>query len=92
MFADYVKMGVKAALIITATAIIVAVFSNIQFPSVDTSSLVQAVGMGKAFVTYWAPILMQFVDFFLALLLVDIALIGAYIALIAIRWVLKVNE
>lgn len=90
--ADWIKIGIKAGIIITATAIIVALFANIQIPAIDTSVFAQAIGTGKAFITYWAPVASTFLLFFIGLLSLKLALLGAKIALIAIRWVLKVNE
>lgn len=92
MFADYVKMAAKVAVIAVATGIIIAVFNNIQVPTPDLQAFGQAVGMGKAFVNYWVPGLLPFVNLFIGLVLLDFALKTAYIGLIAIRWVLKVNE
>lgn len=90
--ADWIKMGVKAGIIITATAIIIALFANIQIPAFDTTAFRQAIGTGKAFIQYWAPVASTFLLFFIGLLSLKLALLGAKIALIAIRWVLKVNE
>lgn len=90
--ADWVKMAVKAGIILTATAIIIAVFANIQVPAIDTTTFRHAIGTGKAFITYWAPVASNFLLFFIGLLSLKLALLGAKIALIAIRWVLKVNE
>lgn len=92
MFADYVKMGVKAAIIITVTTTIIAIFANIQIPAVDTTSFTNAIAMGKAFINYWVPILTPFVNIFVFLLGLELAAFTATLALIAIRWVLKVNE
>lgn len=90
--ADWIKIGIKAGIIITATAIIVAVFANIQIPSIDTTVFSQAIGTGKAFINYWTPVGSTFLLFFIGLLGLKLALLAAKIALIAIRWILKVNE
>lgn len=92
MFADYVKMGVKAGLIITVTGVIVAIFANIQIPAVDTTSFTNAVSMGKAFVEYWVPILTPFVNIFVFLLGLELLAFTSTLVLIAMRWIFKVNE
>lgn len=94
MFADYVKMGVKAALVITVTTAIVLVFTNINIhiPSIDLLPLYAAIGTGKAIVAYWAPPLLPFINFLTFLLIFEIATYALYIELIAWRWVLKINE
>lgn len=90
--ADWVKMGIKAGLIITVTAIIIALFANIQVPSINTSVFSDSIGSARSFLSYWAPIATNFIIFFIGLLGVKLAFLAAKIGLIAIRWVLKVNE
>lgn len=90
--ADWVKMAVKAGIIVTVTATIIALFANIQVPAVDTSVFSQSIGSARSFITYWAPISSNFLIFFIGLLGVKLAFLVAKIGLIAIRWVLKVNE
>lgn len=90
--ADWVKMAVKAGIIVTATAIIVALFANIQVPAIDTTVFAQSIGSARSFITYWAPVSSNFLIFFIGLLGIKLAFLAAKIGLIAIRWVLKVNE
>lgn len=92
MFADYVKMAAKAALIAVITGVIVAIFNNIQIPALDLSVFSAAVGKGKAMVLYWVPVFFPFLNFFISLVILEIALYTGYIVLIAFRWILKVNE
>lgn len=92
MFADYVKMAAKVAVIAIVTGIIVAIFANIQIPQLDLTIFSQAVGKGKAFVSYWVPVFLPFLNFFIFLVSFEIALFTGYIVLIAYRWIIKVNE
>lgn len=92
MFADYVKMAAKVALIAIVTGIVVAIFANVQIPELDLTIFSQAVGKGKAFVLYWVPVFFPFLNFFIFLVGLEIALYAGYIALIAYRWIMKVNE
>lgn len=90
--ADWVKMAVKAGVIITVTAMLLFVLTSIPLPSVDLTSLVNALGVGKAILQYWFPSLNIMLTIYLALLGLELTIWGVKIALIAIRWVLKVNE
>lgn len=90
--ADWIKIGIKAGLILVVTGMLLFVLSTVQLPAVDTSSLVSALGVGKAILTYWFPALSIMLTIYVSLLGLELAIWGVKIALIAIRWTLKVNE
>ena len=90
--ADWVKMGIKAGIIITVTALVIVLLSTITFPSVDLTAFIQGIGKGKAIMTYWFPLMGTLFNIFLGLMALELITYGIYIALIGIRWILKVNE
>lgn len=90
--ADWVKMAVKAGLIVTATALIIVIFTQVTFPQIDISAFRNGIGVGRAIMNYWFPYMGTIFDIFLGLLLLELACYGIYIALIGIRWIFKVNE
>lgn len=90
--ADWIKIGVKAGLIIVVTAMLLFVLTSVPLPAVDTSQLVNALGVGKAILQYWFPALSIMLTIYVSLLGLELAIWAVKIALIAIRWTLKVNE
>lgn len=90
--ADWVKMGIKAGIIVAATAIVIVILSSVQIPALDLTIFTRGVGIGKAVINYWFPIGGTLLNIFIGLLGLQLIVYGIYIALIAIRWVLKVNE
>lgn len=90
---DAVKIAVKAALIAVITVAVFALVSNVQIPTLDVSLLATAVGKGKAIIDYYAGWLSPILIAGLFLLSFHFVLLpGFHIAMIAVRWVLKINE
>lgn len=93
MFADYIKMAAKTALIALAIAAILVVIQNIYFPTFDVTALASAVGTGKAILQYYCG------DFY-GLLVLGVALLGLRfvgipllrLALLIFKVPLKINE
>lgn len=90
--AEWVKMGIKAGIVLTVTAMLLFVLTSVPLPSVDLASLTNALGVGKAVLQYWFPSANIMLTIYIALLGLELAIWAVKIALIAIRWVLKVNE
>ena len=55
MFADYVKMGAKIALIAIVTAAILLIFSTVQIPNLDFSTLSSGLSTALAIMYHWVP-------------------------------------
>lgn len=89
---DAVKIAVKTALIVGITAAIIALFANIQIPSVDYTNFTQAISSGLAVVYHYVPITQALFPLVLAILAFDVALRAFNLAMVAVRWVMKVNE
>ena len=92
MFADYVKMGAKLALIAVITAAIVALFTTVQIPALNFQYLTQGLSTALAIVYHWVPASQVVVPLAFSMLGVQLAIILFEYAMIAVRWVLKVNE
>lgn len=89
---DIAKIIAKTALIVVVTTAVLALFANIQIPAVDFAPVTNALGVGLAVVYHWFPpaqVLMPVVFFLIGL---DIALITFNFAMIAVRWIFKINE
>lgn len=89
---DAVKIAVKTGLIAVITGAIIAVFATIQIPTVNYTAFTQALGTGLAVVYHYVPIATVLFPVVLGLLAFDVALRGFQLAMIAVRWVMKVNE
>lgn len=89
---DFVKIAAKTALIAVITAGIIALFANIQIPNMDFTAFSQSLGTGLAVLYHYVPVAQVLFPVVLALLAFDVALRAFNLAMIAVRWVMKVNE
>lgn len=92
MFADYVKMGAKIALIAVITAAILAIFATVQIPNLDFSVLSNGLGTALAIVYHWVPASQVIFPIAVSMLGIQLAIMLFEYAMIAVRWVMKVNE
>lgn len=89
---DAIKIAVKTGLIVVITAGIIALFATIQVPSVNYSNFTTALSSGLAVCYHYVPAAAVIFPVVLAILAFDVALRAFQLAMIAIRWVMKVNE
>lgn len=89
---DALKIAAKVALIAVITAGILLIFANLQIPALDYSYFRQALGAGLATMYHWIPISTIIFPFIVAILGIRVAILGFEISMIAIRWIMKVNE
>lgn len=89
---DAIKIGVKTGLIAVITAGIIALFANIQVPSMNYTSFTSALSSGLAVIYHYVPAAQVIFPIVLAILAFDVALRAFQLAMIAVRWIMKVNE
>lgn len=89
---DAVKIAVKTALIVGITAAIVALFANIQIPALDYTLLTQSLGAVIAVLYHFVPVSQVIIPVVGIMLAFELAYYGFKMAMIAVRWVMKVNE
>ncbi len=87
-----IKMAAKAALIITVTALIVALFANIRIPNADLTTFQMAITNALNIGYHWCPALRVVFPAVLTVFGLFISIQAFHFAAIAIRWVFKVNE
>ena len=92
MFADYIKMGAKLALIAVITAAIILIFSTVQIPNLDFTLMNQGLGTALAVIYHWVPAAQVIFPIAVAMLGIQLAILLFEYAMIAVRWVMKVNE
>lgn len=92
MFGDYVKMAAKAAMLIAGVALIVVLFNSITIPALDLSQASNYINVAYTIGKHYIPAFSVLWTLGLSLLTFEITIIGVRISLIAIKWVMKVNE
>lgn len=90
--ADWAKIALKAGLIAVVMVALWAVFTQVQIPTIDFSVVFQNAGNAMAILAYWCPAFPILWNFTLVLFGVIIALWTFRFAMIATRWLFKVNE
>lgn len=86
------KIAAKVALIAVVTAAIFALFVNLTIPDFDTTLITQALGAGMAVCFHWCPVMQILWPVVIFSAGFEIAEKAFHIAMIAIRWIFKVNE
>lgn len=92
MFADYIKMGVKAAALVAGAALIIVLFNTIQIPNLDLSQASSYISVAYAVSNHYIPGFSILWGLGLTLIGLELGILGVRLALIAIKWVMKVNE
>lgn len=92
MFADYVKMAAKLALIVIVTAAIIALFNIVTIPNFNISAMISYMNIAFAFANNWCPAFTALWGIILALISLEVGLMVFDITSMAWRWIFKVNE
>lgn len=90
--ADWAKIALKTGLIAVVMVALWAVFANVQIPTIDFTSVLSSAGTAMAIITYWLPVFPTIWNTTLILLGVLLALWTFRFAMVAVRWLFKVNE
>lgn len=89
---DAIKIAAKTALIAVITAAIIALFANITIPSLDFTQMTRGLGVALAVFYHWCPVATVLFPIALTMLGLQLAIIVFEFGMIAVRWVMKVNE
>lgn len=92
MFADYVKIAAKVALIVVITTAVVALFTLVQIPSFNIAYITAYLGIAFTFATHWCPMFPILFPIALALIGLEIALMTFKVSAVAWKWIFKINE
>lgn len=92
MFADYVKMAAKGVALAVGVGLIITFLASFQIPSLDLSFVGTYVNKVYTIGSHYIPYFQVMWGLGVTLLTLNITLYGVKLALIATRWVLKVNE
>lgn len=92
MFADYIKMAAKAIALVAGAALIIVVFNTITIPNLNLSMATQYLNIAYAVGVHYVPGFSILWGLGLTILGLNAAILGVKLGLIAIKWVLKINE
>lgn len=92
MFADYIKMAAKAVALVAGAALIIVVFNTITIPNLNLSMATQYLNIAYAVGVHYVPGFSILWGLGLTILGLNAAILGVKLGLIAIKWVLKINE
>ena len=92
MFADYIKMAAKIALIVVITTAVIALFTVVQIPTLDFTLFGTIMGKGLAFANHWIPGFTIVFPITVVCLGLQLAILLFEYGAIAWRWIFKVNE
>ena len=89
---DFVKIAVKTAIVATVCVAIYQLFSTIQIDYSLNTSFTLAIAKAKAIFFHYNPWMQNSWGFVMILCQVALGIWGFYFAMLAVRWILKVNE
>lgn len=92
MFGDFVKIGAKVALIGVITAGIIALFATVQIPALDFALLSTGLNKALAIFYHWVPAASIIFPVAVAMLALQLAIKLFEFGMVAVRWIMKVNE
>lgn len=89
---DAIKIGVKVGLIAVVTTAIIALFANIRIPTLDYTYFTQGLSRGLAVLYHWFPVTSIIFPIVVFLFGFEVGFRAFQLAMIATRWIFKVNE
>lgn len=92
MFADYIKMAAKIALIAVVTAAIIGLLNIVTIPNFNINAITAYITIAFTYATNWCPMFPALWGIGLTLLALELGIMGFEVAAMAWRWVFKVNE
>ena len=90
--ADWAKIAIKTGLIAVVMVALFAVFTSVQIPTIDFTTIFSSAGTAMAIITYWFPVFPTIWTTTLALIGMLLALWAFRFAMVSVRWLFKVNE
>lgn len=89
---DAIKIAVKTGLIAVIMVALWAVFANVQVPTVSFTEFTSAISMALAVAYHYVPALQIIFPVAIGLVGVELGILTFKYAMIAVKWVMKVNE
>ena len=92
MFADYVKMAAKGVALGIGVASIIGFLVGFTIPVLDLSQVTSYMNIAYTIGTHYIPFFQVLWTLGVTCITLSVTLYGIKIALIAVKWVLKINE
>lgn len=92
MFAPAIKMAVRVGLVAVVTAAILVLFTQVQIPGLNFSGVSGGLNTALAIVYHWCPGAQIVFPVAITMMTVYLAIMVFQFAMIAVRWIFKVNE
>lgn len=92
MFAPAIKMGIRVGLVAIVTAAILVLFTQVQIPGLNFSAISGGLNTALAIVYHWCPGAQIIFPIAVTMMSVYLAILLFQFAMIAVRWVFKINE
>lgn len=89
---DFVKIAVKTALVATICVAIYQLFATVTVSLPTLTLFYRFIQKAKAILFFYLPWVSDYWGFIMILCEVALGIWGFYFAMLAIRWILKVNE
>ena len=89
---DFVKIAVKTALVAPICVAIYQLFSTITISFPAFTIFIEAIAKGKAILFFYIPWVQTHWSLIMILCQVALGIWGFYFTMLAVRWILKVNE
>ena len=89
---DFVKIAVKTALVATICVAIYQLFASVSVPVSVGAQFIALIGRAKAMLFFYCPWISDSWSLIMTLCQVAIGIWGFYFTMLAVRWILKVNE
>lgn len=89
---DAIKIAVKTGLIAVIMVALWAVFANVQVPAVSFTEFTQAISMALAVAYHYVPALQIIFPVAIGLVGVELGILTFKYTMVAVKWVMKVNE
>lgn len=90
--ADFAKIALKVGLVAVIMVSLWAIFANVQVPVIDYTIVSQGLSAGLAVLYHWFPITQALFPLVVVLFSVFIGILSFKYAMIAVKWLMKVNE
>lgn len=89
---EALKIAAKVALIAVITTAIIALFAGVTIPGLNFQYFTQGLSSALAIAYHWCPGLQIVFPVAVAMFGVYLSILLFHYAMIAVRWVMKVNE
>lgn len=90
--ADLAKIALKTGLIVVIMVALWAVFANVQIPTLDFTTFTSSISMALAVAYHYVPALQIIFPVVVTLIGIELGILTFKYGMIAVKWLMKVNE